>query len=244
MCVIIKKNQIEVLIIMVKLTKECNNCHLTIDIDPENPLARCPFCGENLSYSLEETKQIKIAENQEPGDGTQKTLALKGSSFTVSKQKSKITNILLRVAAVVVAMIFGYFVISLFTRDANIQQENYSEKASAESSTNKATAAASPIKQATPTNTPKPTSTPVPQIKAPALAEKYIGRKYEEVRMDFRSAGFTNIVLYPLHDMTIDIFAGHVGNVESISIDGNIDYDLDTLYPVNAVVKISYHSLK
>ena len=62
--------------------------------------------------------------------------------------------------------------------------------------------------------------------------------------MDFKNAGFTNIELYPLHDMVIDIGAGHVGNVDSISINGNIDYDTDTFYPVNAVVKISYHSFK
>lgn len=227
---------------MVKLTKQCNNCHLDIDITPDKPMSTCPFCGHTLLYTIEETKQINVTETSVANLGIierENFLPKNAASqkiFTVSNAENKYKKIAIGLASVLI-LLLGFFIINNF-RSSNSLTAG-SQNASYES------ASASLVKPtATLTKAPTPTATPIKQIKAPATADHYINQKYDRVKMYFRDAGFTNIVTYPLHDMAIDIFATHVGNVESISINGNIAYDTNTLYPTDAKVVIAYHSMK
>ena len=237
---------------MVRLSKKCSNCLLEINIDPQSPPSICPFCGKTILYSAEETELLKIAGSTLPKDDN-KSGAISFANanetvFTILKPQQKIARILIGIVAALFFMGAGFFLINAITGNHRNVQQDYSVQASAGGKTPviKTTApkaTSTPTKIATPTQTPAPTATPIPMIAAPGQ-ESYIGRKYEEVKMDFKNAGFKNIVTYPLKDMSIDIGGTHIGNVESISINGNINYEAGTLFPADAVVKISYHSMK
>ena len=233
---------------MVKLSKQCNNCHLDVDIDPLNPPSLCPFCGKEMLYSIEETKQIKLAEEaiEEKSNAlSESTLASKTSKevtvFTPANKGIEYKRLAIGLAAVL-CLIVGYFVFN-FIRFKNTQtavSQNASYEAAANNNLN-------PMIQkstATPTHIPEPTATPtLKPIYAPP-AKAYIGRNYQEVKNEFRIAGFKKIETIELHDMLIDIGGTHIGAVESISIRGNIAYDEKTPYNETDTVRIYYHSLK
>lgn len=230
---------------MVKFVKQCQNCHLDVDIDPIKPPSLCPYCGKELLYSIEETKQIKLAENG--GEETsitsnEKTPLLKTNNqmtvFTTTKSEKKYKRIAVGLVGVLLLFI-SYFVIDYF-RSSNPQM-SVSQNASYETTANNNM----PIQKSTITPTkvaPTPTATPKPIYAPPS--EPYIGRNYQDVKREFQNAGFKKFETIELHDMIIDIGGTHIGAVESISIRGNIAYDIKVPYNETDVVRIYYHSLK
>ena len=230
---------------MFKFTKKCQNCHLDVDIDPSKPISLCPYCGKELLYSVEETKQSKLAGSsveEISNTSNEKMLLPKTNNeisvFTTKNSENKYKRIAIGLA-VVLFLFLGYFGFNYF-KSVNTQS-SISQNANYETTANNI-----PFQKTTvvPTNTLAPTATPIKQIKAPALAEKFVGMDYEDVVKNFKNAGFKNIETKPLKDMIIDIGASHVGDVKSISIRGNIDYDTETLYNETDAVIIYYHSLK
>lgn len=67
------------------------------------------------------------------------------------------------------------------------------------------------------------------------------GRNYNNVAMIFRSAGFTNVNTLPLGDLGI-FNQRKNGQVETIIIDGNEEYEEGDVFPKNAYILITYHS--
>lgn len=57
----------------------------------------------------------------------------------------------------------------------------------------------------------------------------------------YRAAGFTNITEVPLGDLNI-FTAQKNGQVESITINGDSDFDEGDVFPKSAIVTITYHS--
>lgn len=204
---------------MTSIKKECPYCHLAIDVDLQNPLSICPFCGEDLSYSTEEMNYFRMAKSSvltgEIVDPTPNNNILDLSTIRLTTNRKNYSRTILWILSLIIVGLCVYFIpkISLTTTSTSMVEGNSNN-----------------------TNIQK-----VVQIPAPATADKYIGRKYEEVVIDFKNAGFTNVHPYPLYDKHINIFAVDIDEVESITIGGNIDYDTTTLYPSDVYVKISYH---
>ena len=237
---------------MIRLSKKCSNCLLEINIDPQSPPAVCPFCGKTILYSSEETELLKIAGSTLPKDenkdGAISFANANETVFTILKPRQKIARILIGIVAALFFMGAGFFLINAITGNHRNVQQGYSVQASASGKTPviKTTApkaTSTPTKIPTPTKTPAPTATPIPMIKAPAW-ENFIDKKYEIAQTNFKNAGFKKIVTQPLKDMAIDIGGTHIGNVESISINGYLNYEAGSLFPADAVVTIYYHSMK
>lgn len=203
---------------MTSIVKECPYCHLAIDISLDNPQSVCPFCGEELSYSTEEMNYFQISKNTAIKgniiDSSSNSI-LDIATYKLNNKRRNYPYIIMWIVTLVVVGLCVYFI-------PKITQTTATTASVSENANN--------------SNTQK-----VVQIKAPATADKYKGRKYQEVVLDFKNAGFTNVHPYPLYDKHINIFAVDIDEVESISIGGNIDYDTSTLYPSDAYVKISYH---
>lgn len=72
-------------------------------------------------------------------------------------------------------------------------------------------------------------------------ADDYEGQDYQEVLEDFEDDGFTNINLEILDDL-ITGWLTKDGEVESVSIDGSIDYDDDIRYAADTEIIITYHT--
>ena len=64
---------------------------------------------------------------------------------------------------------------------------------------------------------------------------------YTDIVAEFTEAGFQNFEYEVLDDIIFGIITQD-GDVESISINGNSDFDTDTLFPYDAVVSITYHT--
>lgn len=79
-------------------------------------------------------------------------------------------------------------------------------------------------------------------IKAPKGSEQYKGAAWKTVYDEFANAGFTNISTKEVKDIAAES-AYEDGGVESVSINGETNYPIDTEYPKEAEVVITYHSL-
>ncbi len=64
---------------------------------------------------------------------------------------------------------------------------------------------------------------------------------YNKALAMYKNAGFTNINAIPLHDLT-RFNLKKEGVVESLTINGEEDFDEDDVYPKNANILITYHS--
>lgn len=64
---------------------------------------------------------------------------------------------------------------------------------------------------------------------------------YTDIVAEFTEAGFQNFEYEVLDDIIFGIITQD-GDVESISINGDSDFDTDTLFPIDAVVSITYHT--
>lgn len=80
------------------------------------------------------------------------------------------------------------------------------------------------------------------EAKTPSGSSIQKGRNYEDVLKTFQEKGFTNISLVPLDDL-ITGWLTKEGEVESVSVDGNVDYSADKWYPNDVEVIITYHTL-
>ena len=206
---------------MTTIKKECPYCHLVIDVDLNDPQSVCPFCGEALSYTTEEKKYFQLAKSSvfmgEIMQPASNNNVLNISTIRLNNNRRNYNRTILWILSLIIVGLCVYFIPKIL--QTGVKTDTVYESTNAN-------------------NSP---SQKVVQITAPATADKYKGRKYPEVVMDFNNAGFTNVHPYPLYDKHINIFAVDIDEVESITIGGNIDYDTTTLYPSDVYVKISYH---
>ena len=81
------------------------------------------------------------------------------------------------------------------------------------------------------------------KIYAPLTSKEAKGMQYADVVKQFEEKGFQNVKVEPIYD----IITGWIkkdGEVESVSINGNKDFTVNTSYNVDAEVIINYHTLK
>lgn len=79
------------------------------------------------------------------------------------------------------------------------------------------------------------------EAKTPSASSVQKGRDYQQVLEQFEEKGFTNIKLETLDDLVTGLLTKD-GEVESVSVDGNLGYSADTWYPADVEVIITYHT--
>ena len=68
----------------------------------------------------------------------------------------------------------------------------------------------------------------------------YSGKNYNNVVMLFRSAGFKNVNAVPLNDLNMFTMKNN-GKVDSVSINGDEEFEEGDIFPKNSHVAITYH---
>lgn len=81
----------------------------------------------------------------------------------------------------------------------------------------------------------------VETVRTPASNHLERGRNYKEVIEDFEDKGFTNIKTETIEDLVYGRSFRN-GEVERISVGGDINYDSGVEVPADTEVVISYHS--
>ena len=79
------------------------------------------------------------------------------------------------------------------------------------------------------------------QAKTPSGSKAQKGRDYQSVVADFEENGFVNIELVQIEDLILGWLVKD-GEVESVSIDGDVNYSPGKWVSANAKVVISYHT--
>ena len=78
-------------------------------------------------------------------------------------------------------------------------------------------------------------------IKVPLSSKKCSGKKYEDVVQAFEDAGFTNIIVEEMKDLTKD-WLKKDGTVDSVSINGSLEFKEDAVFEKDSTIRIKYHS--
>lgn len=78
------------------------------------------------------------------------------------------------------------------------------------------------------------------EAKTPSGSSVQQGRDYQYVEAEFEKRGFTNIRLVALDDL-VSGWLSKEGEVESVSVDGDVDYGADVWYPEDVEIIITYH---
>ena len=78
------------------------------------------------------------------------------------------------------------------------------------------------------------------EAKTPSGSSVQQGRDYQDVKAAFEEKGFTNIKLVELDDLVTGWLTKE-GEVESVSVDGDVDYGADVWYSNDVEVIITYH---
>ena len=79
------------------------------------------------------------------------------------------------------------------------------------------------------------------KVKVPITSSSASGKNYEDIVTQFEKAGFENITTKEITDL-ITGWVNKDGEVESVSIDGDTDYDSNDWFEKDAKVVISYHT--
>lgn len=79
------------------------------------------------------------------------------------------------------------------------------------------------------------------EARTPSASSAQHGRDYKEVLENFEEKGFTNIQLVKIPDL-ITGWLTKDGEVEDVSVDGDLEYRPDVWYPNDVEVVISYHT--
>lgn len=85
-----------------------------------------------------------------------------------------------------------------------------------------------------------------PPIASDDIAKKYDGRKLtnNDLKKSFEDAGFTNIKMYPIKDVTLLGLVIREGMVDSVTIDGKKSFKKSSSFNSDAEVVIKYHARK
>ena len=79
------------------------------------------------------------------------------------------------------------------------------------------------------------------EAKTPSGSSAMEGRNYEEVVEIFEEKGFTNIKTEPIDDLIFGWLTKD-GEVEEVSVGGDVDYSPDKWVPADTEVIIRYHT--
>jgi hypothetical protein len=79
------------------------------------------------------------------------------------------------------------------------------------------------------------------QAKTPSGSKNQEGKMYQEVIDEFEKKGFTNIQTETIEDLIIGWLTKD-GEVENVSVDGDVEYSPDVWYPNDVLVVVKYHT--
>ena len=84
-----------------------------------------------------------------------------------------------------------------------------------------------------------------PPISSTEAVDNYDGTEnnYNDLKTKFEEAGFTNVKLYPVADLSIGFFVKE-GAVESVTIDGKSSFKKSNIFNSNSEIVIKYHTKK
>ena len=197
---------------LIKLS--CQNCNAQLDIDLDNQLVFCPFCGQKLLIDLNHP-EIVFAEKEK----TKREQEITKRELEKTKQVQLDNEYKERKARRVNrALFFGIgflFLIPILL----FLFLNFSIKSDTEKHLNNN------------------------EIQAGTAANDFKGISGEDAKNLLTNAGFENIKLDETADLVIDFFKKK-GRVESVSINGNSGFIESSWFPKNAYVIIKYHTFK
>lgn len=81
------------------------------------------------------------------------------------------------------------------------------------------------------------------EAKTPSESSVQSGNDYKDVINDFEDQGFTNVKTEKIEDLITGWITAD-GEVEEVSVGGNVDYSPDEWIPVDTEVVIKYHTFK
>ena len=81
------------------------------------------------------------------------------------------------------------------------------------------------------------------EAKTPSGSSIQRGRNYEKVVADFKNQGFLDIAIEPIEDLIFDSLSKD-GEVEDVSVGGDVDYFPDKWFPADTPILIRYHTLR
>ena len=84
-----------------------------------------------------------------------------------------------------------------------------------------------------------------PPISSTEAVDNYDGTEnnYNDLKTKFEEAGFTNVKLYPVADLSIGFFVKE-GAVESVTMDGKSSFKKSNIFNSNSEIVIKYHTKK
>lgn len=89
----------------------------------------------------------------------------------------------------------------------------------------------------------RPTADHTGEVKVPVSAISFDGRNYEDVVMQLRSSGFTNITVSPDEDL-ITGWLTKENTVSSVSINGDDEFQKGAWYSPDVTIVVRYHSFR
>ena len=79
------------------------------------------------------------------------------------------------------------------------------------------------------------------ELQITTSSEELIGQNYEDIVQIFKSIGFQNINPVGNDDLVLGIL-NKEGTVESVTINGNSNFEEGDWFPAHAIIKITYHT--
>ena len=81
------------------------------------------------------------------------------------------------------------------------------------------------------------------EVAIPLSSKKYKGENYEVVVQQLEDAGFENVEAKPVKDLVIGLITKD-GDVESVSIAGDTEFEEGDIFSKDAKVVVTYHTFK
>jgi len=188
---------------LIKLS--CQNCNGQIDVDVDNMMAYCPYCGQKLMFDLDQMDLV-LAEKEKTKREQERTKQLQIKQEYKEKKdirdnKSDFRFLIGYLVFTIAFVWFCFYMAGKEDRDHKAKNE----------------------------------------IQVSVSSDDLEGKQYEDVVLMLEAAGFSDISLIKDEDLIFGIFNDD-GEVASVSINGDDDFEAEDWFPQNATIKITYHT--
>ncbi len=197
---------------LIKLN--CQNCDGKLDIDIDNMIAYCPYCGQKLLFDVEQMNTV-FAEREKTKRAQEKTKREQEKTKRIElendykerkeKRDTKTAFIGLIGGAVFFAILIGF---CFFMAEREENKHHIRD-----------------------------------ELQVSFSSEDIVGENYETAYEILENDGFYNIELVEENDLVFGLISKE-NSIKSISINGDSDFEQDDWFPAESVIKITYHSFK